>query len=70
MPCTALFELTFGSLTTYLPELRLCPKILVFERLGIPNLKLLQLPNHTELMGSVRHGLSPVTTIVDLPVAT
>ena len=31
MPCTALFELTFGSLLTYLPELRPCPKIFVFE---------------------------------------
>ena len=31
MPCTALFELTFGSLMTYLPELRPCPKVFVFE---------------------------------------
>ena len=85
MPCTALFELTFGSLLTYLPELRPCPKIFVFEgtqergreeheqqryddffknveRLGIPNLKLLQLPNHTPLIESVRYVLSHVTT--------
>ena len=85
MPCTALFELTFGSLMTYLPELRPCPKIFVFEgmhqpgrkqieqkryedffknmqQLGISNLETLQLPNQTNLIDSVRHGLSHVST--------
>jgi hypothetical protein len=31
MPCTALFELTFGSIITHLPELEHCPKVFVFD---------------------------------------
>lgn len=86
MPCTALFELTFGSLMKYVPELRPCPKIFVFEgmerpknrketdqkryedffenlhMLGISNLQVFTLSNHSTLIESVRYGLSHVKT--------
>eukprot|EP00438_Fugacium_kawagutii_P033499 Skav232534 [mRNA] locus=scaffold319:81384:83118:+ [translate_table: standard] len=42
MPCTALFELTFGSLMNNVPEFRPCPKIFVFEATRRP-------PKRTEM---------------------